>query len=128
MVVRRVRMMGGALLYRVGLQLTDFRISLLKNHGNGKPLSMITPRTHAGPWRRAAPKAQDGCGEAAGPQFSILKSQFLSFYHKKKISTDSRTTKRMVAPYIMQMACLIWSALRGVSGSPMYSRNSGFPS
>ena len=67
-------------------------------------------------------------GEAAGPQLSILKSQLYLFYHRKKISADSMTTKMMVAPYIIQMACLIWSAFSGVSGSPMYSRNSGFPS
>ena len=31
---------------------------------------------HAGPWRRAAPKAQDGCGKAADSQLSSLHSQF----------------------------------------------------
>jgi hypothetical protein len=31
---------------------------------------------HAGPWRRAAPKAQDGCGKAADSQLSSLNSQF----------------------------------------------------
>ena len=36
-------------------------------------------RTHAGPWRRGAPKVQDGCGEAAGSQFSNLKSQLYPF-------------------------------------------------
>ena len=35
----------------------------------------IIPK-HAGPWRRAAAKPQDGCGTAAGPQFFPLNSQF----------------------------------------------------
>ena len=52
------------LLTAINYQLTDFSdISLMKNHGNGKPLSMITPRTHAGPWRRAAAEPQDGLPE-----------------------------------------------------------------
>ncbi len=31
---------------------------------------------HAGPWRRAAAKPQDGCGTAAGPKFSSFNSRF----------------------------------------------------
>ena len=39
-------------------------------------MTMSNPFKHAGPWRRAAPKAQDGCGKAADSQLSSLHSQF----------------------------------------------------